>query len=76
MNVTASSLRVNLSQRIGKDIRVEIFQAIDGIESDDGKLKILGLRSQLIGEVAMIKKEIEKLRQGYFGGRIMVATRT
>jgi hypothetical protein len=76
MNVTASSLRVNLSQRIGKDIRVEIFQAIDGIDADGGKLKIIGLRGQLIGEIAMIKKEIEKLRQGYFGGRIMVATRT
>lgn len=76
MNVTASSLRVNLFQRIGKDLRVEIFQAIDGVDANEGKLKILGLRGQLIGEIAMIKKEIEKLRQGYFGGRIMVGTRT
>lgn len=74
MNVISSSLRVNKHERMAA-AKVRIVQDINGIDADNGKLKIFGLRTQLFGEIAMIKKEVEKLRLGYFGGRIKVATR-
>ena len=74
MNVISSSLRVNKHERIAA-AKVRIVQDIDGVDADNGKLKILGLRAQLLGEIATIKKEVEKLRLGYFGGRIKVATK-
>lgn len=74
MNVISSSLRVNKHERMAA-AKVRIVQDIGGIDADNGKLKILGLADQLLGEISMIKKEIEKLRLGYFGGRIKVATK-
>ena len=75
MNVISSSLRVNKHERMAA-AKVRIVQDINGIDADNGKLKIFGLRAQLLGEISMIKKEVEKLRVGYFGGRIKVATRS
>lgn len=76
MDIVATSLRVNRDQNIADDIQVRILQNLNGVDAESGKLKVLSLRDQLLGEVSMIKSEIEKLRQGYFGGRIMVATKT
>jgi hypothetical protein len=67
-----SSLRVNRNNRISDE---KVVQVIDGVEAENGKLKILGLRPRLFSEITMIKKEVEKLRLGYFGGRIKVVTK-
>ncbi len=72
INESFSSLRVNKNNRIAD---AKVVQVIDGVETDDGKLKIVGLRPQLFSEIIMIQKELEKLRFNYFGGRIMVATK-
>lgn len=74
MNTTTASLRVNKNKRISDSVIVRMIQDINGVDADSGKLKILGLRAQLMSEIVTIKKEIEKLRKGYFGGPIMVTT--
>jgi hypothetical protein len=53
-----------------------MFQAVNGVDAAEGRLKVKGLNEKLIGELTMIKTEVEKLRHGYFGGRVMVYTRT
>lgn len=73
INESFSSLRVNKNERIAD---TKIVQIIDGVQTEDGKLKIVGLRPQLFTEISMIKKELEKLRHNYFGGRIKVITLT
>jgi hypothetical protein len=76
INVSAYSIRVNKDERISDSLQVKMFQAVNGVDAAEGRLKVKGLNEKLIGELTMIKTEVEKLRHGYFGGRVMVYTRT
>lgn len=68
-----ASLRSNRNQRKGDDMTVQLIQQLEGFKSDNG-LKITGLGVKLSREIKSIKTEIEKLREGYFGGAIMTDT--
>lgn len=76
INVSTSSLRSNRNQRIGEEVIIRMIQTLDGVDAESGKLKIVGLRSQLTGEIKQLKKQIEKLIIGYLGGRILIETLT
>jgi hypothetical protein len=49
-----------------------MLQTIDGVDTDS--IKITGLASKLSGAIKTIKQEIDKLKKGFLGGRIMVET--
>jgi len=72
LSESMSSLRVNRNQRISDGEVLRMLQTLDGIDKDN--VKVVGLRDQLIGAISSIKLEIDKLRKGYFGGKIKVAT--
>jgi hypothetical protein len=76
INETISSLRSNRNQRIGDDVIVRMIQTLDGVDAESGKLKIVGLKSQLTGEIKQLKREVQKLILGYEGGRLQVETLT
>jgi hypothetical protein len=73
-NYTAS-LRSNRNQRQSEENVIRIIQEIEG-QDVDGSVKITGLRPQLFGQLHKIRKEIERLKKGYFGEHFMVTTRT
>ncbi len=70
-----ASLRSNRDERNSERTTLRIIQQIEG-QNSEGVIKITGLRPQLIREISMIGKEIRKIKEGYFGGRIQVATLT
>jgi len=75
MNTTLSSLRVNRSQRISDEIIVRMLQEINGSNVEGGKLVVISLRDQLLSEITRVRQEVRKLKKGYLGGPIMVATK-
>ena len=76
LNESLASNRSNRNARISDSHIVRVVQTLDGVDSSDGKLRILGLKSQLTGEIKQLSIEVDKLRKGYHGGRIQVETLT
>lgn len=68
-----SSLRSNRNQRMSEAQTIRMIQEIEG-QSGANAVKITGLRPMLVGELRRLAKEIEKLKEGYFGGIITVQT--
>ncbi len=68
-----ASLRSNNEQKTSERIMLRVIQEIEG-QDRDGLVKITGLRPQLLRSIVSISKEIDRLRRGYFGGRIKRAT--
>lgn len=68
-----AALRSNRNERKGEQNIVRITQEIEG-QNSDGTVKITGLRPQLTTEIAKIKSEIDKIRDGYFTSEITVHT--
>jgi len=68
-----ASLRSNKNERQSERITLRVLQEIEGQEGE-GLVKITGLRPQLMRSIKSISKEIERLREGYFGGQIIVDT--
>jgi hypothetical protein len=64
-NIYMASLRSNQNERESQRLMLRLVQQIDG-QNIDGAAKITGLRPQLLGEVSKAKKEIKKIRAGYF----------
>ena len=52
---------------------MKILAEIEGTNGD-APLKLVGLRSLLIGEINQITKEIDKIKTGYFNNSIKVNT--
>lgn len=75
INVYRATLRSNRNQRKSEEHIIRVIQEIEG-QDEVGSVKIVGLRQRLSGKLTKIKKEIDKLRKGYFGGMLMVNTRT
>lgn len=76
LNTSTSSLRVNRLQAISSADTERMLQTLNGFSIDQGKLKGRSLASQLNSAIGTIQLEIEKLQKGFFGGRIMVGTRS
>jgi hypothetical protein len=70
-----STLRLNGSERKAKEMAIQILVELNGTNRED-QVKVQGLRSELFGSIARIQKEIKRLNEGYFGGRIMTYTIT
>lgn len=68
-----SSLRSNRNQRLSEGQIVRMMQEIEG-QSGLNVVKITGLRSLLNGELSRLTKEIQSIKEGYFGGIINVQT--
>lgn len=68
-----ASLRSNRNARKGVDITVPLIQHLEGFKAESG-LKITGIGDKLSRELARIGPEIEKLKEGYFGGMLIVDT--
>lgn len=75
INVYRASLRSNRNQRKSEEHIIRVIQEIEG-QDEVGSVKIVGLRQRLSGKLTKLRKEIDKLRKGYFGGMIMVETRS
>jgi hypothetical protein len=50
---------------------IKIGEAIDNIDENGGHI---GMRSKLLGQVASIRKEINKLEGGYFADGLITHT--
>ena len=72
--VYMASLRSNVNQRIGNLNMITMIQLVEGVNDTESSLKITGLRPELNRAINQIKKEINKLQDGYFPGRISVGT--
>ncbi|HDZ04837.1 hypothetical protein LCGC14_0370740 [marine sediment metagenome] len=70
-----ASLRSNKNERKTDELIVRITQEIEG-QNQEGLLRISGLRPMLFGEIASIRKQIAKLREGYGNVRMTVDTMT
>ena len=68
-----SSNRSNRNQRFAEAQVVRMLQEIEG-QNAVGTVKITGLRPMLLGELKRLEKQIQQLKQGYFGGEITVQT--
>lgn len=60
-----TSIRSNRNEQLAKDMYQKLTIEIEG--ANDGVISVKGLKPQLISEIATIRKEIEKLQEGYFG---------
>jgi hypothetical protein len=69
----AASSRSNAKQRFSESQVIRMIQEIEG-QNTDGSVKVTGLRPQLLGELKRLTKEIDKLKQGYFGSYARVET--
>ncbi|MFK7780664.1 MAG: hypothetical protein QM490_06110 [Candidatus Gracilibacteria bacterium] len=68
-----NSLRINSNQITAESQSMKILAEIEGIKGDN-PLKLVGLRSLLIGEIKQISVEINKLKNGYFNSPLSVKT--
>lgn len=63
LGVYLSSLRINSNERSALNLYQTIIAEIEGT-SAESPIKILGLKNQLINEIALIRQEIQKLKTG------------
>ncbi len=73
ISIPLSSTRSNNGQRRSDATTVRMLQEIDG-QTEDRAVKVTGLRPMFMGEIKRLSKEIDKLKEGYFGGYITVTT--
>ncbi len=59
-----ASIRSNRNERISQSYAAQMMVQIEG-ESGDGNVKVSGLRPQFFGAIGSIRKELNKLREGY-----------
>ena len=69
-----ASLRSNLNERESARTIMRLIQIVEGANEAESTVKVTGLRPQLSRAITSVKKEIDKIRHGYLGGRIMVDT--
>ena len=71
----SSSIRSNRNERIGMEMLGRVIATVEG-QSGEGLATISGLKPQLRGVIKQLRKEIEMLNEGYFGGAIQMVTQT
>lgn len=64
LSESVASLRSNRNERISQQYTAQIMAQIEG-ETGEGNVKVKGLRPQFYGAIGSIKKELDKLREGY-----------
>jgi hypothetical protein len=69
------SLRSNKNERNASDLYLDINRHLEGLKQD-GVVHIRGLREIYATEITRVKKEIEKMKKGFFGGKLMNQTIT
>lgn len=74
LSISLASLRSNRNERMSEAMTGKILAEIEG--ADNGTIKKVGLRTLLTRNIGMIRKEINKLHDGYFGAGIFVETLT
>jgi len=67
-----NSLRSNNNQRRSTK-QAELVIQLEG-QDEDGYAKVSGLKTRLLGQLAMVKKEIKRRRTGYFGQKLKTVT--
>jgi len=60
------------NERISKELLNKIIVELDGIDAD---VKVTGLKQKLYGEISRIRKEVKRLKAGYFPMGFMVNQR-
>lgn len=73
LQTISASIGSNRNTRMGEQTLIRMLAEIEG-QSGEGQIKIIGLRPRLFGNIKRIKKEIQSLQEGYFGGPLMVST--
>lgn len=68
-----SSARSNEIQRISNEMLNKIIVELDGLNTDDGLNKV-GLKTLLGGEIQRLRKEITRIRDGYFATGLTLNT--
>jgi hypothetical protein len=66
LSESAASIRSNRNERISTQYAAAIMTQIEG-EKGENNVKVQGLRPQLYGAIASIRKELTKLQEGYTG---------
>ena len=69
-----ASLRSNKNERDSQRQIQLLISQIEGVNAADSVLKVTGLRPQLSRAISHVRKEINKLHNGYFEGRVWVDT--
>lgn len=75
LRVIDGSIRSNLNQRLGKEMLGKIMVEIEGAEFESGVKKI-GIKQELLSEMNKIRKEMKRIKDGYFATGITVNTLT
>lgn len=70
-----ASPRFNFNQRSAKDLMSTMVIELEGIDTEDG-IKKTGLKRELFGQINHIRKEIKKIRNGYFANGLTLNTQT
>lgn len=74
MKVYLCSLRTNRNQVISEALFEKVIAELEGT-NPDSVIRVKGMKAQLIGEISSIRKEIQKLKKGFFkSGQILVQT--
>jgi archaellin len=60
-----SSIRSNANQRDSIDLYQKIMIEIEGTRGEDSLIPVKGLRSEMLGEISKLKREVLKLQQGF-----------
>lgn len=74
MQMYLSSLRSNRNQMIAEQLYEKVIAELEGT-NPDSVIRVKGMKPQLIGEISSIRKEIQKMKKGFFkSGQILVST--
>jgi hypothetical protein len=73
MNMIATSKRSNRDERLGREIVAMMITHINGVNAE-GEVRVTGLKDTLYYQVKGIRKEVEKLKQDFFGTSIQTYT--
>lgn len=74
MQLYLSSIRDNRNKMISEELYEKVIAEIEGT-NPDSVIRVKGMKPQLIGEITSIRKEIQKMKKGFFKqGQITVGT--
>ena len=66
LQIYIASLRSSANERKSEALYNKIMLEIEGTSGKDSVIPVKGLRSEMLGEISNIKKEVDKLRMGFF----------
>lgn len=72
ISIGMASIRSNRNERMSDAIQSKMLVELEG--ADNGVVKQVGLRTKLNRSIGLIKSEIKKLQEGYFGGVLFTGT--